>query len=349
MRADIDFLDFEALVEFDGLEPASAQDVQVSIGDLEIDLSASWALTENVIERLVQGRIAKMIAEGIRGGTGKLVAEVAKGLERSVDISLPAPVPSPGLLQAETRLSSLIVDQRGVQMGLSLGFDGETDPARLSTPGPFADPVSTHPLPGVGAYEFAVDQSVLNNLLFAFWQTGQMDLDIVVPADSIAPHEPGAPRLGDLDVFVTPKMPPVITMLGPDRLLLTVGDLRVDGVIDSELGAANVSLAVGAEVDVTLVATDAGLQIRANTSDLVLDVLIAPVGMEREGTRTWGARLVEEEVLPKITDLLKTLEYPQSDLTGKGLGVDVLRIGSALIPTAGGAGALVVSGDLVFE
>jgi hypothetical protein len=349
IRADIDWLELDARLKVQGLQSAGAEDVEVTLGDLEIDLADSWRITENILERMLQGKIPTLMGEGIEAQTGELVTALAQGLERTFDVDLPAVVPAPRVLQAEMKLSGMFADQRGLHMGLHFGFDGETDPLRLSTPGPFAEAASTAPLPGTGSYEVAVDQSVLNNLMFAIWQTGQMDLEFIVPADALGSDQPLAPQMGEIDVFVTPQMPPVVQMIAADTLLLTVGDVRVDGILESELGAANISLAVGAQVEVKIAAGDGTLQIQAMTSDVTVDVLVPPMGMEREGTRRWGARLVELEVMPKIAELLTSFEFPVSDLSDKGLGVNQMRLGAANIPTGGASGAIVVSGDLIFE
>ena len=211
------------------------------------------------------------------------------------------------------------MSDQGLLLGVGLAIDGETDPARAKAPGPLMTSLEVPKLNQGAPYELAFHLDLLNRLFFSAWQTG--GLDLITRVDE--PIRDQGDLLGDqqLTLFVTPSLTPVVRMGEREgELIIGLGGLRVDGVLESDLAVLNFALETGGALRALLSAQGSALYVSATAEELTADVLIAPAGWEKEPTRQLISRLIETKVAPKYVDLLRSLPVPSADLSDLNLG-----------------------------
>ncbi len=133
-----------------------------------------------------------------------------------------------------------------------------------------------------------------------------------------------------LTLFITPQLPPVVKMGQRDgELVLEIGEVYVDGILESDLGVWNTTLTAGGTLRALITATEDGIQVSTTTERLEVDVLITPAQWEIEPTRQLLESVIAKSILPKYMDILKELPIPNADLSSLQLpNIQSLRIKS---------------------
>ena len=312
-----------------GLEVVSSR---TSVDQLNIEISDMPGFFEGVLEWVFEGRLEDELVRVVEGVGDRGLSEVLMGFEVNERLSLPAQLSAE--LEVSGRVVELSAGARGLTLGLGLSIDGETDPARVEAPGPVM--MSAEP-PELGMhtpYELSLHLDVINRLMFAAWQTGGLDFI----------HDKSAPFGDDegdfwqterLTVFVTPELPPVVRPGEREgELVIEVGALRLDGVLEGELAVLNFALEAGARLRAQLTGGPDQLSVSAAVEGVEADVLIAPAGWEREPTRRALEALISEDVAPKYAELLSQLPLPTADLSALELeGVQSLSIRDLSVKT----------------
>ncbi len=316
--------------------------VKTDVNDLQVEISDMPGFIEGILEVAFDRSIQKKLVKMVESVGDQGLSEVLTQFEFNKSITLPEPFT--GDLDLTGRVSELQVDEQGVTLGIGLSVDGETDPARLDAPGPLMTSVQGPSLNNGAAYELAFHLDALNRILFSAWQTGS--LDMVSMKDQ--PFGERDDVFGDqsLALFVTPMIPPVARV--GDRsgeLIIDLGALRIDGVLQSDLAVLNCALEAGASIRVLLSSDQVALTSSAALKDLKADVLIAPAGWETEPTRELVARIIEEDIAPKYAELLQSTPIIEADLSALGLSeINALITRSLSVSTT--MNSLTMSADL---
>lgn len=297
----------------DGVE---INQVKSEVGDLNVEISDMPSFIEGILELIFESSIQKKLVEVVESVSDPGLNSILTRFEVSERLTLSPPLS--GELALTGRVSELEVSDKGLLLGVGLAIDGETDPARVKAPGPLMTSFEVPALNQGAPYELAFHLDLLNRLFFSAWQTGGLDIITTMDQPLGEDHE----HLGDqrLTLFATPSLPPTVRMGEREgELMIELGAMTVDGVLESQLAVLNFSLEVGGSLRALLSAHEEALFASAAVEELTADVLIAPAGWEKEPTRQLIGRLIETEVAPKYVDLLRSLPVPSADLSGLNL------------------------------
>ena len=319
--------------------------VKTQVERLDVQISDMPGFIEGILERIFKGSIQSKLVEMIESVGDQGLSSIVTRFEVQEQLELSPPFA--GAIDLNGRVSELSVDDLGIKLGLSLSVDGETDPARVSAPGPIMTSRELPKLSQGAPYELAFHLDTLNRFLFSAWQTGGLDVTSVV-------EQPFGTRdrlLGDqrLTLFVTPMLPPVARMgERPGELLIQLGALQVDGILESDLAILNCAFEAGATLR-TLLSSDQNAIFASSALDqLTADVHIAPAGWEKEPTRELVARIIETDIAPKYADLMRSLPIPQADLRSLGLeSAQALTTQAMVISTS--ANSVTVSASIILR
>jgi hypothetical protein len=298
-------------------EGVEIDQVKSEVANMNVEISDMPSFLEGILELICEGSIQEKLVEVIESVSDQGLNSILTRFEVNERLELSAPLS--GALDLKGRVSELEVSGDGLLLGVGLSIDGETDPARVQAPGPLMTSLEVPKLNQGAPYELAFHLDLLNRLFFSAWQTG--GLDLITRVDE--PIRDQGDLLGDqqLTLFVTPSLPPVVRMGEREgELLIELGGLRVDGVLESELAVLNFALEAGGALRALLSAHGSTLHTSATAEGLTADVLIAPAGWEKEPTRQLISRLIETKVAPKYVDLLRSLPVPSADLSDLNLG-----------------------------
>ena len=290
-------------------------DVEIDLGNLNLEISDMPGFFENVLEFFFKGNIQNQLIAVIKSVGDKGLNRILTGFEVREEVSLPAPLNTS--LDMNGQVVELTSTDAGVTLGIGLVVDGETDPARRAAPGPVHTSGQAPELYRETPYELTLHLDLLNRIFFAAWQTGGLDF-----VHTIERPLGDEGLIGDqlLTIFATPDLPPVVSLGDREgELIIELGALKVDGVLESDLGAFNCALEVGSSLRALLSGGRDQLFVSAAVTSIEADVLIAPAGWELEATRRTLETVLAEEVIPEYAQLLSTLPVPRVDLSQFGL------------------------------
>jgi hypothetical protein len=189
------------------------------------------------------------------------------------------------------------------------GADGGALPGYLSSPG--AMPT----LDSAEGFDLAIADDIANQALAQFTAAGGLDQTLEIGGGEYG-------EIGELfdRIHIAATLPPVVT-IGPEGLVLSVGDLRCDFEKDEAGGTvATTSIAVSASARVDLIATETGAirlavaepEVRADFEEAVGANSLAEPEVENlgsfAGTRVVGAlgSLIGEVPIPSVLGLSVT-------------------------------------------
>ena len=290
--------------------------VKSEVNRLDVEISDMPGFIEGILEFIFDGTIQRKLVEMIESVGDQGLSDVLTRFEFNEQLELPEPLT--GELELTGRVSELQVDPQGLTLGIGLAVDGETDPARLHAPGPLMMNPDLPKLNLGSSYELALHIDALNRILFSAWQSGSLDIATIKDQ----PFGETDDLLGDqsLTLFITPSLPPVARM--GDRLgeiMIEFGALRVDGILNSDLGVLNCAIDVGASIRTLLSSREDLIQSSTAAENIKADILIAPAGWEREPTRALVERIIETDIAPNYAEILKRIPVPQADLSSLDL------------------------------
>jgi hypothetical protein len=318
----------------------------VKVSALELEIHDLPGVIEEILEFFLKGELQEALLDAIKQVGDKSLSDTLENFRVQEELTLPEPLF--GSLDLEGRVSELTVNQDGILLGFGLYVDGETDPARVDAPGPLMSGMNLPYTPQGGPYEASLHIDLLNRLFFAAWQTGSLDFSMIMN-DAIGNENDLITADDQLTLFMTPQLPPVVRM-GPAQgeLILELGALRMDGILDTTLGVWNCAINVGASVRAILSADQMGLRVSATTEMIEADVLIAPAQWELEPTRRYLEALIAKDVLPKYLEILRDLPLPDADISSLEIsGIHALKIADLKVSST--SSGLNVGADLLLE
>lgn len=335
------------VVRAEGGSRLVASGVTGAFDDLKVDVEGLPGFIERLLLGWVDDDLREALEDGAARGLDEALDAVAEGFTFTRDVDLPEPLLGP--LVVEGALGRVAVGPEGLSVGLQVTVDGETDPLRVDAPGPWQPAGGAPPpLTAGGPYQAALSLDLLNVFAFAAWQTGALDVAGHIEARRLEGDDSSAPMLGELDWFVELRLPPVVSPgAAPGELLVDIGDIRADVIVDSELGPANTSAACGGRVAVRFAVVEGALTLEASVVALDVDMLVAPLGVEPELWRRYIERLLAARVLPDLVGFLAEMPVPERvDLTSLEVaGLEALEVHGLTLHPAGAAG-VGVRGDL---
>ncbi len=317
------------------------QDAAIDLSAPEIDVAGLPDFLVEAALYFVEDQLIATLKTQLKTAVEQQIANLALAFVASRIIELPEPLW--GSLEVHTTLDQITMDARGLQAQLAWAVDGDTDPRRAEAPGYViteGQPTITHARP----LEIALTIDALNATLFAAWQVGALDLSLEVSTASL--DRVDTVEVQGLDLFLDPQLPPLVRPGDqPGEYLLELAGLRLDGVMETDLGVVNIALLIGATLHAQIFVDEQGLNVRARVDHLISDVLIPPKPLEVEPARRLLERLLQEEVLPRFADVLKTLPIPEADLSKINITDTYLQaVELELMP--GNSGVLHLSADL---
>ncbi len=318
------------------------RDTRVNIDGAEVEISGLPGFVENIILRSMEDDVVGSIRASVEQDVADAVTELVQGFGDERDVVLPAPLR--GSLLLDTRVSNVWANASGVQVGLGVRIASETLPRWADAPGPWRPSSHGPHLAATGApYQAAVGTNVLNELLFAAWSTGAFELEV-----------DGADALGDLPhvdavwVLVDPLLVPTVTATDtPGELLLRAGAVRVDVVVESELGVVNGAFLAEVSGRVRVDAHGNQLTTSVELTGLEFDMLIAPAGLETEAIETLLVHALGDRALADMASVAHTLTVPEADISKLGLpGKNTLRLGGLSVQAPADGAALDLAGEV---
>jgi hypothetical protein len=318
---------------------------RAQIDGADVEISGLPGFIENIILNSMEGDVANSIRASVDQEAADAVNELVGGFGDERDVVLPAPLK--GELLLDTRVSNVWANHSGLQVGLGVTVASDTLPRFAHAPGPWR-PAGRSPRLAASAapYQAAVGEDALNALLFAAWSTGAFELE--VDAES---------ALGEIQhvdavwVWVDPILPPTLEATDtPGVLELRAGAVRIDVVVESDLGVVNGAFMAEATGKVSISAQGRELTTAVELTDLHIDMLIAPAGLETEAIEALVVHALGDRALTDIASVTHVLEVPETDLSKLGLpGKSTLSLhGLEVLAPAEGA-ALDLAGDVVLE
>ena len=305
-------------------------DVDINLDQLDLEISELPGFFEGVLEFFFENSIQNELVKVIKSVGNQGLSDILTGFEVREQIKLPEALNT--TLELSGQVIELNSSDKGITLGFGLSVDGETDPARVSAPGPIVTSGDQATFNRESSYELALHLDLINRIFFAVWQTGGLDLIQTVPRPI---GDDGIIRDELLTIFVTPELPPVVRMGEREgEIMVDLGAMRVDGVLETELGVLNCALEVGTTFRVLLSGGQDSLYASSVVTSFEADVLIAPAGWEIEPTRQMHDRVLSEKVIPRYAELLSTLPIPTADLSGFNLpNIHTLSVRDFVITT----------------
>jgi hypothetical protein len=309
------------------------ESAEVTYSDPQVDVPGLPDFLVEATLRFFEDELSASLEARIKAAVETQVAGLAQAFAEPRSVTLPEPLW--GALQVHGALEQITLDARGLQAQLAWAVDGDTDPRRADAPGYViteGEPVIT----GANPLELALALDAMNAALFAAWQIGALDLALEIPIQDL--DRVGEVQVQRFDVFVDPQLPPMARPGDrPGEYLLELGGVRLDGVMETDLGVVNTALIAGATLRARIYIDDAGLNVTGSVEQLVADVLIPPKPLEAEPARRLVEQVLRERVLPRFADVLKTLPIPEADLAKIHLpGTHLRATDIELVPAAPG-------------
>ena len=334
------------VLRVNGPDDLGVQNVGVEWDDLDVDLTGFPNFVLDLFLVFFEGKFKDMIAAGIEKAGNKGLIGVLDGFGVSKSFDLPAPLLT--TLTTSSTVSTLQATQNGLDIGLSFGIDGDTDPLRADVPGPLRFDQSATTFTTHDAYQVALALEPINDLLFATWQTGA--LDVVLDQEQGISTHPSAPQVESVIAFVEPALPPVLAPTGtPGVFQFEFGGIRVDAVFDTTLGMANTAVIAGGTATITLTGDAQQFTADVALGDVWVDVLVAPFTFEREAVENYMEAELLPKLFPKIAGVVAHLPIPEADLAGLEVGLSTLAVENLTITTSAPNAALSVRTDIVIR
>jgi hypothetical protein len=344
MRGDVDNLVVSATLQVNGPDDLGIRNVTTDWDSLDVDVAdfPNWII--DLFVYFLEDNFKELIRDGIeRAGNRALVGALEGfGVERQFDL----PDPLVTTMTTSSAISTLAATEDGLDVGLSFGIDGETDPLRAEVPGPLRFEERSTRFDEHEAYQVAIALEPINDLFFAAWQTASLDLTFEF--EEGIETAPEAPQITSVIAFADPQLPPVLVPTDtPGVFELEIGEVRIDAVFDTSVGMANVAAIVGASATIEIGSDGDGFSAALNIDDTHVDVLVAPFSLEREAIEA----ILEEFVLPAlgadVASVAANFPIPEADLTGLGVGLETLAVEDVTITQSAPDAAMSVRANVV--
>ena len=342
--ADLDAIDCRPRVAPD---PSDAQ-----VNDLDIQLGGLASLLNPIIglfEGYVRGEFEAAIEAQLDEMLGGSLAGVLDGL--ALPEALPLPPPMEGEIPLETCFSAVDFDDDGGHLDADGRFPVEQVLELPEHAGALTSPGAAPSLRGPHAVGLAVDDDLLNALLFDAWRAGLIE---AVPLD-VGALAGGALPIPIEELTLTGLLPPVVAPAKArgDGVSLTmgIGDLIVRA--RTELG--DLEAAVSARFPVTVGMVDSRVVLRPTEDpeevELELEILEAPPLGAMSALLGALEELLRAQLVPLLLGRPLEFEIPVFALDGLGvpeLAGRALTFTNTEVSLDGPAGEhLTVRGELV--
>lgn len=344
MRGDVDNLVVSGVLRVNGPDDLGVQDVTTEWDSLDVDVAdfPNWIV--DIFVYFLEDNFRDMMRDGIeRAGNQALVGALEGfGVDRQFDL----PEPLVTTMTTSSTLSTLAATRDGLDVGLSFGIDGETDPLRADAPGPLRFAERSTEFDAHEGYQAAVALEPINDLFFAAWQTASLDLTWEFDDGIFTPTD--GPQISSIIAFADPQLPPVLSPTDtPGVFELNIGEVRIDAVFDTSLGMANVAGVLGASATVELSAEGDGFAVKVTVDETQVDVLVAPFSLEREAVEQIMEDLVLPELAGDVASVAANFPIPEADLTGLEVGLETLAVENVRLTESAPDAALSVRTDVV--
>lgn len=344
MRGDIDHLVVSAVLRVNGPNDLGIEAVTTEWLSLDINISDFPNWIEDIFVHFLEDKVKNMIRDGIERAGNKALVGALEGFGVVKDFDLPEPLVT--TMTTSSTISTLTATAEGLDVGLSFGIDGETDPLRADAPGPLRYPERSTDFVVHEGYQVALALEPLNDLFFAAWQTASLDLTFDFDSGIATP--PDAPQVYSVIAFAEPALPPVLTPTAtPGVFRLDLGGIRVDAVFETSLGMANVAAVLGASATIRLSGERQGFSTQVSLDETHVDILVAPFSLEREAVEKIMEELVIPELLPDFASVVGNFPIPEADLSGLGVGLSTLAIENVMLTESAPGAALSVRTDII--
>jgi hypothetical protein len=309
---------------------SEASDTTVEIenlhaGDLDFLGWLGGALTT-----FMEPLFADLIETQLEGQLGDIFNMLAFNQE----FELPSPVDGqpPNKLSLQTEIS-------GIQMEpafLMLTLDGMSAAAEPMRPNP--DILGSLAYEGCGSYgqpptppptplQIAMNDDLLNQLLFGLWDGGTLNLDL--GAEALGDVDLSQYGISDLSIHIEPLLPLIFNSCKGDQDIIQIGDMFVDAEFKLLGQDAHMAFWIQGEapVVIAIVENDEGA-LELGFELLDLDPIVLEVVLNEglfEGDDASLVALMKEQLLPQmlgsLTGGLGGFTLPQIDLSGVSEGV----------------------------
>lgn len=303
-------MDMQLLVSIGPSGPrveAGVTEVTVSGLDIDVHWSINWLI--NFFEK----RVSDSIADSFKGALmERLPAQVEQALGAfaiSEIFEIPALLPGmqPINVTVEARPSDVHLTTGGMDLDLSASVS-TLKRIPWSAPGSILRGDCFGTEGGVPVWQpdqrlgFALSADVLNQLLFAVWWGGALEIDL--DADAFADADLSEYGVSDLTVTLSGHMPPIVTDCLDQRLYLQLGELAVDasltlGTMPIDLGMI---IAFETTADVSLDDTGAfGLALGdIDPDEVLIDIVSVDSELFDEDDEDVLITLLRDQLLTKL-------------------------------------------------
>ena len=313
----------------EGETDVRASQVTVNVGPTDIDIEwwpdflagNTQEQVHDAVEEALRTTVPRLIGHYLDGVAGRArLPYVAKALGLQTDVFW------------SFALERLETDDTGVEATVRVGLEAERAWGVPEFPGaPVLAPNQQPSIPREADLGLAISTDGINFLLYTLWQAGALSRGIAVtdylPNLEDLPFQPTS-----ADAAINALLPPVARSVG-DRLLLEFGGIQVDLYVESKAGAFNATVFVAGSVELVVVPTEAGYQLRLQDLDVQLDVdRVSIPGLDPEAIEAYVQPLVDSYIHEALeeTALLPTLRL---DLTPIGLAGSV-TLGDVRVQTS---------------
>lgn len=346
LRGEVQNLTVSALLRVNGPDDLGIENVLADWDDLDVDITSFPNWVVDLFVFFLEGKFKKLMRDGIENAGNKALVGVLEGFGVEKTFDLPEPLVT--TMTTTSSLSTLVATTNGLDVGLSFGIDGETDPLRADAPGPLRFPDRSTGFGTHDGYQVALALEPMNDLMFAAWQTAALDITLDFERGIVTPQ--GTPEVTSIIVFAEPALPPVIAATDtPGVFELNIGGVRVDAVFETTLGMANVAAVLGADATIRLSGDGSGFDTEVSLDDLYVDVLVAPFSLEREAIEAILEDNVIPQLMPDLASVVGNFPIPEADLTALEVGLSTLAIENVAVTQAAPTAALSLSADVIIE
>jgi hypothetical protein len=248
---------------------ATAQRSDVVLQDYEISLDYFPDGWEDSLAGWTQGFIEESIEEQVAGLVGDLISGYLSGLAVETELGEEDPI------RFSLELSDVDVDPTGLRLTMDAAAEAVYSiqlPANAGSP----DTEDFPPDWPVGAPPFAVlvDDDFLNQVIFAFWATGILSLELTGDEMNALAGQELVPPLGPVEKVVLDfQLPPVMgTQVVEDlEASIALGEVRLQFYReDGQLLDFSLNLEAGAEL--TLEGDEFGVALDNRANELLMEV-----------------------------------------------------------------------------
>jgi hypothetical protein len=309
VQADIEV---QGTFRFEGTDLA-LDELTADVANLDVEISDLPGFIEGILEFFFEREVRTQILKALESAGNESLEGIISGFEFQDTLTLPDPLK--GDLDLSAKINHLYSNSQGLQIGFDFGFNGETDPRYQKAPGPITHQSALLPSSFDHPYQAQMHIDLFNQFLFELWQMGALEKQ--VPVYGVIGEEDDDIQADLLTLFISPQLPPVLTLgTRPGEVVFNLGGLRIDGVLESNVGFWNCAIEVGIQARSLIDQWGDDVSFNFTAEAIDIDVLIAPGGWEIESTRRLLQSVINQDVLPDYIDLIEIIPLPQADLSG---------------------------------